>query len=476
MAATQPPSITPAPTPAPQRGQKATFSARVDGFVTWLTAAVGQFGAVATNVFNNAVDAFNNATAAAQSASQAAQQAGYALASATSAADSVNAAAAAVGASMWVSGTTYQQYALAVSKIPPFRTYRKLTTAASNTGGAADPASDPVNWAPVGAATLPRSPRTANTTLVQKDMGSLVDVSGTFTQLFDAVGNLGPGWYCYIRNSGTGDVTLDASGTETIDGLTSFVMYPGESRLVQCDGTALRSIVVTPFYKVVTATANFIKPPGYNYFGGNLWAGGASGPLVLVSTTATAGGGGGGAGTPFLIPASMVAASELVTIGAGGLANDASSSSVISLPGNPGGASSFAGITASGGLGGQTSTTATSSGGAGGFTNNPNGTGGGTGGLALYNNPASNGTGSFYGGGGGGGSTYGYGNTAGGASVLGGKGGDGITGDSTTKLVAGAGVVPGGGGGAATVRNSSGSASGASGPGARGEVRIWGIA
>lgn len=72
MARTTPPTITPAPLPAPQRGDRATFSNRVDAFVLWLTTAVAQFGAVATNVYNNAVDAFASATSAGNSAAAAA--------------------------------------------------------------------------------------------------------------------------------------------------------------------------------------------------------------------------------------------------------------------------------------------------------------------------------------------------------------------------------------------------------------------
>ncbi len=64
MSQTTPPSITPAPTPAPSRGDKSTFSNRVDAFVTWLITAVTEFGNVATNVYNNAVDAYNNAVSA----------------------------------------------------------------------------------------------------------------------------------------------------------------------------------------------------------------------------------------------------------------------------------------------------------------------------------------------------------------------------------------------------------------------------
>ena len=49
-----------APLPAPERGDRNTFSDRVDAFVTWLTAAVGQFNALVVNVAANATSAFKN--------------------------------------------------------------------------------------------------------------------------------------------------------------------------------------------------------------------------------------------------------------------------------------------------------------------------------------------------------------------------------------------------------------------------------
>lgn len=49
-----PPPISPVPTPAPQRGDRSTFSDRVDAFITWLTNATDEFEAVAQNVYDNA--------------------------------------------------------------------------------------------------------------------------------------------------------------------------------------------------------------------------------------------------------------------------------------------------------------------------------------------------------------------------------------------------------------------------------------
>lgn len=134
MAQTPPPTITPVPTPPIQRGDRVTFSSRVDAFITWLVTAVTQFGLVAANVYNNAVDAFNNATAAAASALGASTSASQAAASA-------GAAANASGAPAWVSGTTYTAGQVRYSPID-YRSYRRKT----NGAGTTDPSADSANW------------------------------------------------------------------------------------------------------------------------------------------------------------------------------------------------------------------------------------------------------------------------------------------------------------------------------------------
>lgn len=142
MAQTPPPSVTPAPTPAPQRGEKATFSTRVDAFVVWLTAAVGQFSAIATNVYNNAVDAYNSAIASLQSANNSAQSASSAASFANNASNSATAAAVTAGAGLWASGQTVNQDQAVISPLDR-RTYRRRTPTGS---GTTDPANDTVNY------------------------------------------------------------------------------------------------------------------------------------------------------------------------------------------------------------------------------------------------------------------------------------------------------------------------------------------
>ncbi len=332
-----------------------------------------------------------------------------------------------------------------------------------------------------------REARTSNTILVAADSTKLIDItSGTFTQTFTAAATIAAsvtGWYVFLRNSGTGDITLDPNSSETIDGLTSYILYPGECRLIQCDGTGFNSVVMSPFSKTYNSSDTWTKPPGYTRFAGFLWGGGGSGGKI----NAYGAGGGGGACVPFNILASALSATETVTIGAGGAAISAATTN-----GNAGGSSTFDTVTAYGGgagcgtdinYAGGGGGGCFSAGGTGGVSNGTGGApvpttgaanvgfGGGSGNTATHEGTRSvyggaggsgtNGTGgaSLYGGGGGGGGNAG----SGGTSLFGGAGGAGSAAGTAT-----AGTQPGGGGG--------GTASGTSGAGGNGRLVIWGVA
>jgi hypothetical protein len=132
MAVTPPPEITPAPTPAPQRGDRTTFRDRVDDFITWLTAAVAMFNAVVLNVYQNATSASESAGLAQGSASTASQKANDAAGSAGTAAQKAGEASASAGqASGYASAASASATAAANSA-----TALTATSTSSNTVGA----------------------------------------------------------------------------------------------------------------------------------------------------------------------------------------------------------------------------------------------------------------------------------------------------------------------------------------------------
>ena len=311
-----------------------------------------------------------------------------------------------------------------------------------------------------------RSARTANTILSVADQGTLIDItSGTFSQTFTAASTLGSGWFCYIRNAGTGDITLDPNSTELIDGLSTYIMYGGETRLVQCTGTAFTTVVLSPFYRAFTASGTFTKPPGYSQFAGLAWSGGGSGEKN-VSGSAIRSGGGGGCGD-FLLLASTVGTTETITIGAGGLGVTSDGSGLVG--GNTTIGSLFTVFAGNNYAYGGSVVSALTNG-----ANAPSGyEGGGSdstaragvwGGGCGSNNGGNAPGKSFFGAGAGGTINSVENVRAAGASTFGGAGGAASVASSGT-----AGNAPGGGGGATIYGATSGA-------GARGEVRIFGIA
>ena len=175
----------------------------------------------------------------------------------------------------------------------------------SNTGNT--PSTSPTQWTGAFLPSILRSSRTSNTILDGDDNGYLIDfTSNTFTQTFTAAATLGDGWYVYLENSGTGDITLDPDGSETIDGLTTFIMYPGEVRLVLCDGSNFQSILLNSFTRTFYSSGTLTKPPGYKSFKLELW--GAGGGGGGNNTTEGGGGGGGGGYHDLLVDESYLSA------------------------------------------------------------------------------------------------------------------------------------------------------------------------
>ena len=316
-----------------------------------------------------------------------------------------------------------------------------------------------------GAQEIPLSERSSNTILAAADLGNFINItSGTFTQTFVAAASLGTTWFIYYRNTGTGDITLNPNASEQIDGLTSFIMYPGEARLIQCNGSKLTSIVISGFKKTFTSSGTFTKPPGYQRFSGLIWSGGGSGARNNNVGAISIGGGGGGCGD-YVLMSSAVGATETITVGAGGAAVTATAG------GNPGSNTTFGSlvtafsgsVTVGGSVldGAVTDATATVGNyeGAGNYiTPRANFWGGGAPPSTAGGNAAK----TWYGGGAGGCLNAAAAVRLPGTSTF---GGDGGAANSTSNGVAGS--QPGGGGGSTQTGTQSGA-------GGDGKVEVWG--
>jgi len=84
----------------------------------------------------------------------------------------------------------------------------------------------------------PSSTKNANYTLGINDRAQLIiNTGGTLTFNFTAASTLGSTWFSFVRNSGSGTLTLDPNSSETIDGASTLVLNQGDSCMVVCDGS-----------------------------------------------------------------------------------------------------------------------------------------------------------------------------------------------------------------------------------------------
>lgn len=89
-----------------------------------------------------------------------------------------------------------------------------------------------------GSSALTISNKTAAYTVVSGDLGTIINcTSGTFTVSLTAAATLGSGFNCWVWNTGTGVITIDPNGAETIDGKTTYVLRAGQGTQIVCNGT-----------------------------------------------------------------------------------------------------------------------------------------------------------------------------------------------------------------------------------------------
>jgi hypothetical protein len=75
------------------------------------------------------------------------------------------------------------------------------------------------------------------------DRASLLLYSGTAGSLVPAdASTLGSDWFVLVRNSGSGALTIDPTGPQTINGVATISLQPGDSCFVVCDGVGFYTI------------------------------------------------------------------------------------------------------------------------------------------------------------------------------------------------------------------------------------------
>jgi len=238
MTVPAPPTLTPAPSPAPTRADPANFNIRADAYHSWLVPHVNtELPAVFTwmtarqnDVVGLVEDAEDQVALAANQVTLASNQVTLAANQVTLAESAAAAASASANASIWVSGQTYEIGVVRFSPIN-FLSYRRKTAGAGTT----DPSLDATNWALVagtGDVTL-----TGTQTLTNKTIEA-----GTFTNGYTeevATSNTGTAYTIDLAGGSVQILTLTGNCTFTFPTATagqSFIL------LLKQDGTGGRTV------------------------------------------------------------------------------------------------------------------------------------------------------------------------------------------------------------------------------------------
>lgn len=474
-----PAQITALPTP-PSTNDPANFNTRADAFLGQMPTFVTQANALAAEVNANATQIAADRVQTGLDRSAAAASAASALGAPGTNATSSTSLTIGVGVKSMMLDQTGKAFGLgqrvsvAVTASPTNRMSGIITGFNTNTGvmtvsvdyvpaganGSATAWTIALDAAPPAAVAGFLGTRTLASTdsVVIGDLGKVLRATGNVALTMLPASTAGANSSILIHNATTANaIMITRGGSDTIDGLLGYKIYPGETRLFEAlNGTTWISQVITPFYMAWTATDSFfVWPPGYIAFEGAGWGAGGDGGTGNASTT-----GRGGSGAPYIpywLPVSsiVVGASATITVGMSGGANS-SIGSLVTMYGGINGSAVASGNPPTRVWNGDSSNYSYNTlydGGAPG--NGVNSVGGAIGFSSMF------------GGGGGAGGAFGSGVMQGGVSLRGGKGGSGADNANAAQP----GLAPGGGGGGGAL--SSGASAG--GLGGRGEVRMWGL-
>ena len=188
--------------------------------------------------------------------------------------------------------------------------------------------------------------RSSNTALRVYDTGKILNATGTFTQTIETIADLPTGWSVTIRNTGSGTITVDPAGAETINGVASIEVKAGQRWQIVAKASGFTAIRSGGHLTEFTASGTFNKSPDSAWIEFEVVNGGNSGAVrVSDSTGGPADGGAGGIAIRKRFLAEDVPSSVSVVVGAGGSpATATASTGTSSSDGNAGGKSSVTGL------------------------------------------------------------------------------------------------------------------------------------
>lgn len=124
-----------------------------------------------------------------------------------------------------------------------------------------------------GTASMPVDVKSSAYTVIALDLGRMLSCSGTWTLALMAAATLGNGFSISVRNAGTGVITIDPNGSETVDGRAAIAVCPGEAFALICDGSnwitrGRSSRVLISATKITTPAATLMVslPNGFSTF------------------------------------------------------------------------------------------------------------------------------------------------------------------------------------------------------------------
>lgn len=223
------------------------------------------------------------------------------------------------------------------------------------------------------------------------DRGRLIACTGTWTLTLPAAATAGAGFAVAVANVGTGFITIDPAGTETIGGQATGAVSPNACLIVACTGSAW---VITGAssgrgMQVFTSSGTFVAPAGVTSVKVSVVGGGGNGGSATRTAGfgSTSGGGGGGGGVAIgIVSGSALTQSIAVTVGAAGQTSSFGQLLQATGGGNGASISGFLGSGAGGaggvGTGGTFNFTGTA-----GTAGSSSPVGGGLGGASSINSP-----------------------------------------------------------------------------------------